>query len=113
MSLTLSNAFAALEVRKAKKKKARESEKKKKSARGEARREDSLRLEQEIFSRPQLNVSNWADCDDEEDDFDAAAEDVGGARAGGDGLGSWLMGRRRLASEEWLQKSMCPVPAAL
>ncbi|CAD7697893.1 unnamed protein product [Ostreobium quekettii] len=80
MSLTLSNAFAALEVRKAKKKKARESERKKKGGRGAAGGQDSLQLEREIFSRPQLNVSNWADCDDDEDDFDAgvgpeAAED--------------------------------------
>jgi len=80
MSLTLSNAFAALEVRKAKKKKAKESDKKKKSGKEAARKEDTLQLEREIFSRPQLNVSNWADCDDEDDDFDPASQ----PGAGGD-----------------------------
>lgn len=78
MNLTLSNAFAALEVRKAKKKKPKDSEKKKKSSKEAARKEDALQLEREIFSRPQFNVSNWADCDDEDEDFDPAVE-TGGA----------------------------------
>ena len=76
MSLTLSNAFAALEVRKAKKKKTKESDKKRRGAKDAARREDTLQLEREIFSRPQLSVSNWADCDDEDDDFDTGIDHV-------------------------------------
>ena len=76
MSLTLSNAFAALEVRKTKKKKTKGSDKKKKGRRDATSKEDALQLEREIFSKRQFNVSNWADCDDEDDYLDGGINSV-------------------------------------
>ncbi|GMH41347.1 hypothetical protein BSKO_09257 [Bryopsis sp. KO-2023] len=62
MNLQLSNPFAALEHKKAKKKKEKsEREKRKKD------KKDTLELEKAIFDQPQINVSSWADCDDEDD----------------------------------------------
>lgn len=60
MDLSLSNPFAALEVRKAKKKKQSELDKKKRGPKSE----QNLRLEQEIFGKRQSNVSDWADDDE-------------------------------------------------
>ena len=55
MDLNLSNPFAALEVRKAKKKKAVDPDKQRK--RGAAKAEQQLRLEQEIFGKRQSRIS--------------------------------------------------------
>lgn len=99
MSLTLSNPFAALEVKKAKKSKDKDGGEKKKKKQQQLQqqgqqqqpgqqqhhveKEDALRLEQEIFSRPQPGLSNWADCDDEDDIFDQrGAEPSFGENAG-------------------------------
>lgn len=61
-SLQLSNPFAALEHKKAKKKKEKsEREKRKKD------KKETLELEKAIFDQPQISVSSWADCDDDED----------------------------------------------
>lgn len=74
MNLQLSNPFAALEHKKAKKKKEKsEREKRKKD------KKDTLELEKAIFDQPQLNVSSWADCDDEDD---WAAEPAPSAKQG-------------------------------
>lgn len=60
--MELSQPFAALEHKKAKKKKEKsEKEKRKKD------KKDTLELEKAIFDQPQLSLSSWADCDDEEE----------------------------------------------
>jgi len=63
MNLQLSNPFAALEVRKTKKKKPGDTDKKK---HGGTKHQRNLRLEEEIFGKAQSNVSNWADADDDD-----------------------------------------------
>lgn len=74
MSLATSNAFAALDTKKKKKSKSKEDggEKKKKQP---VKTTDAADLEKAVFSQAKINVSNWADTDDDDDDF---AEDFGG-----------------------------------
>eukprot|EP00210_Caulerpa_lentillifera_P005364 g5126.t1 len=74
MNLQLSNPFAALEVRKTKKKKQSENEKKK---HGGSKHNRNLRLEEEIFGKAQSNVSNWADAEDDDWAADHSTETVG------------------------------------
>jgi hypothetical protein len=64
--LTTSNIYAALDTKKAKKKKSKESDKKKKDKKSISAAE----LERAIFSQPSISITNWADCDDE-DEFGA------------------------------------------
>ena len=60
--LATSNIFAALDTKKAKKKKSKDSDKKKKDKGFSA-----AELERAIFSQPTIKLSNWADCDDEDE----------------------------------------------
>lgn len=67
MSLS-TNAFAALQKTSKKDKK---EDKKKKSKKSKADKQAEA-LEHAIFSQPSISVSNWADCDTDDDDFHAA-----------------------------------------
>ena len=70
MSLSTSNAFAALDTKKKKKSKSKEDGGDKKKKQQPAKAEDvSADLEKAIFSQAKINVSNWADTDDDDDDF--------------------------------------------
>ena len=63
MSLATSNAFAALaDAKKAKKK---EKEKKSKS-KSKAKAVSTDELEKAIFSQPSINITSWADEDDDD-----------------------------------------------
>jgi hypothetical protein len=64
MSLATSNAFAALGDGKKKKKSSKEHEKKGKKDKPKV---SSAELEKAIFSQPSLNISSWAD--EEDDDY--------------------------------------------
>lgn len=74
-TLSTSNAFAALDNTKKKKKsskpKEEAGEKKKKQTPKEPH--VSADLEKAVFSQAKLNVSNWADTDEDEDDFGDSA----------------------------------------
>ena len=77
-TLSTSNAFAALDNTKKKKKsskpKEEPGERKKKQAPSKPPQHVSADLEKAVFSQPKINVSNWADTDEEDDDF---GDDVG------------------------------------
>lgn len=66
MSLATSNAFAALaDAKKAKKNKEKKGEGKSKSkSKGKAVSTDEL--EKAIFSQPSINITSWADEDDDD-----------------------------------------------
>lgn len=65
MSLATSNAFAALaDAKKAKKKSAKDHDKKKKK---EKKAVSTADLEKAIFSQPSINITSWAD--EEDDDY--------------------------------------------
>lgn len=69
MSLATSNAFAALDTKRKKKTKPKEETADKKKKHPAKAAEASADLEKAVFSQPKINVSNWADTDEEEDDF--------------------------------------------
>lgn len=70
MSLATANAFAALQKTSKKDKKKEEKKKSKDKKKADKAAEA---LEQAIFSQPSISVSNWADCDTDDDDgFHAA-----------------------------------------
>ncbi len=66
--ITSQNVFAALDTRKKKKSssKSKESEDKKKDKKA-TKADRSAELERAIFSAPKVNISNWADTDDDDD----------------------------------------------
>ena len=66
--ITSQNVFAALDTRKKKKvsSKSKESEDKKKDKKT-SKADRSAELERAIFSGPKVNISNWADTDDDDD----------------------------------------------
>jgi hypothetical protein len=66
--ITSQNVFAALDTRKKKKSasKSKESEDKKKDKKA-FKADRSAELERAIFSGPKVNISNWADTDDDDD----------------------------------------------
>ena len=64
MSLSTANAFAALQKTSKKDKDKEKKKKAKKSSKSEKHEE----LENAIFNQPSITVSNWADCDDEDED---------------------------------------------
>lgn len=73
--ITSQNVFAALDTRKKKKSssKSKESEDKKKDKKA-SKADRSAELERAIFSGPKVNISNWADTDDEDDSGDDLAD---------------------------------------
>lgn len=77
MSLSTSNAFAALDTKRKKKSKPKEDGAEKKSKQPAKAAEASADLEKAVFSQAKINVSNWADTDDDDDEF---GEDTGGFR---------------------------------
>ena len=66
--ITSQNVFAALDTRKKKKSSStsKESEDKKKDKKA-VKADRSAELERAIFSGPKVNISNWADTDDDDD----------------------------------------------
>lgn len=66
--ITSQNVFAALDTRKKKKisSKSKEAEDKKKDKKT-SKADRSAELERAIFSGPKVNISNWADTDDDDD----------------------------------------------
>ena len=66
--ITSQNVFAALDTRKKKKSssKSKESEDKKKDKKA-TKADRGAELERAIFSAPKVNISNWADTDDDDD----------------------------------------------
>lgn len=64
MSLATSNAFAVLKASKGKKDSKKKDEKKKSSK--DKKVASAADLEKAIFSQPSLNISNWADEDDDD-----------------------------------------------
>lgn len=66
--ITSQNVFAALDTRKKKKSssKSKEAEDKKKDKKA-SKADRSAELERAIFSGPKVNISNWADTDDDDD----------------------------------------------
>lgn len=64
MSLATSNAFAALaDPKKAKKKSSKEHDKKSKK---KEKKPSTAELEKAIFSQPSINITSWADEDDDD-----------------------------------------------
>jgi triosephosphate isomerase len=64
MSLATSNAFAALaDPKKAKKKSSKEHDKKSKK---KEKKVSTAELEKAIFSQPSINITSWADEDDDD-----------------------------------------------
>jgi len=64
MSLATSNAFAALaDAKKAKKKSSKDHDKKKKDKKKAVSTDE---LEKAIFSQPSINITSWADEDDDD-----------------------------------------------
>ena len=75
MNLQTSNIFAALDTKKKKKSSSSSKDHDKKSSKEHAKKSvtaqavSALELEKAIFSQPAIGVSNWADDDDEDEDF--------------------------------------------
>lgn len=67
MSMKSTNIFAALDAKKSKKKKSSKDGEKK--AKAETPAIDTADLERAIFSQPSTGMSNWADCDEDDDGF--------------------------------------------
>lgn len=76
MSVTTSNIFAALGQKKKKSSKPSDEGEEKKSEKKSKKKsaERQAELERAIFSQPAVQVSSWADCDDE-DEFDEPNSD--------------------------------------
>ena len=71
MSIVGGNIFAALDTKKSKKKsKSKDTDKKSKKSSKKAE-EEQAEFDERLWSTPSLSVSNWADCDDEDEDFDS------------------------------------------
>jgi len=69
MSVNIANAFAALQKTSKKDKEKEKQRKKEKKEKKKDKQAKELELENAIFSQPSISVSNWADCDDEDDDM--------------------------------------------
>ena len=65
MSLATSNIFALLDESKKKKKSSKDHDKKKKK--GDKKQVSTAELEKAIFSQPSINITSWAD--EEDDDY--------------------------------------------
>jgi hypothetical protein len=67
--ITSQNVFAALDTKKKKKSSKSKDADEKKKKKEQSKADRSAELERAIFSGPKVSISNWADTDDDDDDF--------------------------------------------
>ncbi len=67
--ITSQNIFAALDTKKKKKSSKSKDADEKKKKKEVSKADRSAELERAIFSGPKVSISNWADTDDDDDDF--------------------------------------------